>query len=194
MREEKFPYPYGQSFSSVNKGAPFVARKSPPRLKGFDYTGPYAYLITMNTADHVPRFTNSDLVNACRGRLSELAARHSFEVVAYCFMPDHLHLLLQGTALTSRLDRFMQQFKQITSYHFKQQVGAPLWHRSYHDRVLRREEAMSGVADYIWHNPVRAGLVRSLEDYPFSGPPERIIDRPEGLSLPSPAGGVQAQE
>ncbi len=183
MREHQSPYPYGQSFSSVRDSGSFAARKSSPRLKGFDYTGAYGYLITRNTADRQKRFTSPALVDSCLGRLSDLTERHSFEVFAYCFMPDHLHLLLQGTSENSRLDRFMQQFKQITSYHFKQQAGASLWHRSYHDRVLRHEEALSDVANYIWHNPVRAGLMHSREDYPFSGPRERILDRPEGLSL-----------
>ena len=186
--------PYGQSFSSVKNSGGFAARKSSPRLKGFDYTGTYAYLITMNAADRLPHFTSPALVDSCLGRLSDLAERHSFEVFAYCFMPDHLHLLLQGTSENSRLDRFMRQFKQITSYHFQQQAGSGLWHRSYHDRVLRHEEALSDVANYIWHNPVRAGLANSREDYPFSGPPERILDRPEGLSLRQSAGSLSLRQ
>ena len=175
--------PYEQSFSSVKDSGGFAARKSSPRLKGFDYTGSYAYLITMNTAGRLPRFTSPTLVGSCLGSLGELAERHRFEVFAYCFMPDHLHLVLQGTAENSRLERFTQQFKQITSYRFKQQAGSILWHRSYHDRVLRHDEALPDVANYIWHNPVRARLVDRREDYPFSGPPQRILDRPEGLSL-----------
>ncbi len=180
MRENDSPHqsPYGQSFSSVKSNGGFAARKSSPRLRGFDYTGTHAYLITMNTANRLPHFSSAGLVESCLSRLSELAQRHSFDVFAYCFMPDHIHLLLQGTSESSRLDRFMQQFKQVTSYHFKRQAGSGLWHRSYHDRVLRQEEALPDVANYIWHNPVRAGLVDTRERYPFSGPAERLLDRP----------------
>jgi len=99
---------------------------------------------------------------------------HAFEVLAYCFMPNHVHLLVAGLTATSRLKPFMEQFKQITGFAFKQEHRVPLWHRSYHDRVLRREESIESVANYIWANPVRAGIVESAEDYPYSGPRERL--------------------
>lgn len=44
-----------------------------------------------------------------------------------------------------------------------------LWQRSFYDHALRREETLSDVARYIWHNPVRAGLVMRARDYPWSG-------------------------
>ena len=44
-----------------------------------------------------------------------------------------------------------------------------LWDKGYYDRVLRDSEATEAVAPYILANPVRAGLVKSIEDYPFLG-------------------------
>jgi putative transposase len=118
-----------------------------------------------------------------------VAEETNFEILAYCFMPDHIHLLVQGTAESSRLDRFMQRFKQLTGYHYKQRAGRQLWRRSYHDRVLRRDEDVHSAADYIWHNPVRAGLAASREEYLFSGP-GRFLDRAEALSLRDFAAGA----
>jgi hypothetical protein len=37
------------------------------------------------------------------------------------------------------------------------------------ERVLRNDESMLSVARYILENPVRAGLVARVEDYPFVG-------------------------
>lgn len=64
----------------------------------------------------------------------------------------------------------MQRFKQTSGYRFKAKRGQPLWQRSFYDHVLRGEEDMEEVAEYIWNNPVRAGLAEEREEYPFWGP------------------------
>jgi hypothetical protein len=84
-------------------------------------------------------------------------------------MPDHLHLLLQGETATSDLLRFVQRFKQQTSCHAKQKTGAILWQQRFFDRVLRRDEGLTSVAEYILANPVAAGLVAEDVAYPFCG-------------------------
>ena len=95
--------------------------------------------------------------------------KHRFDVHAYCFMPDHLHLLLSGEAGGS-LREFVRQFKQISSFEHKHRDGTELWQISYYDRVLRRDEDLYSVARYIWGNPVTAGIVTDPRDYAFSGP------------------------
>ena len=201
------PGSYGQSFSSV-RGGPAPARRpappnntpllprglkqprrSSPRLESFDYTGPYAYSITINAEGGRPHFRDARFVRFCIGTLHERAAVHAFEVLAYCFMPNHVHLLVVGLTEFSRLQPFMQQFKQITGFAFKQEHGAPLWHRSYYDRVLRKDEDLQTVAAYIWANPVRIGLVQTAEDYPYSGPAERLLGEAERLGDEAALGG-----
>jgi hypothetical protein len=44
-----------------------------------------------------------------------------------------------------------------------------LWQRYGFERVLRQEETTQVVARYILENPIRAGLVTRVEDYPFLG-------------------------
>ena len=43
----------------------------------------------------------------------------------------------------------------------------PIWQKGYHDRAVRSEEDLRNVARYIVANPLRAGLVKRLGDYPF---------------------------
>lgn len=163
----------------------FTPRKPSPRLPAFAYRGTYGYFVTINTADR-QRELVSDFAETCAGTLHEAAAKSSFEVIAYCLMPDHVHILLQGTTNEADLVRCIKLFKQITGFAFKRRTGRQLWHRSFHDRVLRGEEDVDDIAAYIWHNPVRSGLVASAVEYAYSGPPDRLgalSDRPEGLAL-----------
>jgi hypothetical protein len=67
--------------------------------------------------------------------------------------------------------RFVQHFKQATGY-----LDPSLWQRSYFDHVVRREEALEGMANYTWTNPVRSGLVSRIRDYPWLGPTSAIGD------------------
>jgi REP-associated tyrosine transposase len=90
-------------------------------------------------------------------------------VIAYCFMPDHLHLLVEGTDPASTLTEFVRVFKQRSSFHWKRAYGSELWQRSYFERVLRNHESSIDAARYVLANPLRAGMVDSVEDYPFLG-------------------------
>jgi REP element-mobilizing transposase RayT len=168
----------------------FTPRKPSPRLPGFAYRGHYAYFVTINTAGR-QRELVGDFAETCAGTLLESAAKSSFEVMAYCLMPDHVHVLIRGTTANADLVKFVKHFKQLTGFAFKKRTGRQLWHRSFHDYVLRGEDDVDDIAAYIFHNPVRAGLVASAAEYAYSGPPERLgalSDRPEGLSLRPEAG------
>lgn len=117
-----------------------------------------------------PVFNRPEIVALCLDKLREASVRTGFEVIAYCFMPDHLHLLVRATQ-DADLVSFMRLFKQLSGYAYRRSTGDPqvLWQTSYYDHVLRREEDTLVVARYIWANPVRAGLVASAKEYPCSG-------------------------
>ena len=83
-------------------------------------------------------------------------------------MPDHLHLLVEGSE-ASDLPVFVKDFKQRTGFQYRRARGQSLWQKSYYDHILRTEEDVHGVARYIVGNPVRAGLVAAAKDYPYCG-------------------------
>ena len=84
-------------------------------------------------------------------------------------MPDHLHLLVEGQSAESDGRRFIARAKQFSGSHYKKTFGDRLWQRFGFERTLRTDEAALSVARYILENPVRAGLVSRVEDYPFVG-------------------------
>ena len=85
-------------------------------------------------------------------------------------MPDHIHLVVEGKAETSDLRRFAKVSKQRVDYIFRTGLGIRnTWQEGYYERVLRSDQATDVVVRYVLENPVRAGLVKRAEDYPFSG-------------------------
>ena len=83
-------------------------------------------------------------------------------------MPDHLHLLVEGTTDISDLQEFVRGWKQRSAYTAKRR-GVILWQRGYYDHVLRNDESTERTAAYVLGNPVRAGLAARPEEYPFLG-------------------------
>jgi len=142
-----------------------------PRLKEFDYAGAYVYSLTLVTRGRAPLFRRTDVAPIAEKALARSAEKHGVEVVAYCFMPDHLHLLVTGGE-GLRLEAFVHLFKQLAGFEAKKILGTPLWQTSYYDHVLRQDEDIEVVANYIWDNPVQAGLVSDRSDYAYSGPRE----------------------
>ena len=129
------------------------------------------FSVTIATAGRHPFLADAMLVETCLIELKSAATKYAASVYAYCFMPDHLHLLTSVASGTSLIN-FIRYFKQLTAYRFRRFAdyeGTALWQRRFYDHALRREEHLSQVADYIWANPVRAGLVSDASRYPYSG-------------------------
>jgi len=101
--------------------------------------------------------------------IEDAARNESFEIVVYCVMPDHVHLLALGTSDDADAVRFVQRYKQSSGYAFKKEDPAPLWQQSFYDHVLRADEDILPIARYILGNPVAAGLVSDTREWTHSG-------------------------
>ena len=141
----------------------------PKRLATFSYIGLWRYSLTFCTHDRQQLFTDATAVDISLSRVLQSAAAHAFAVAAYCFMPDHLHLLVEGCDENAHLVAFARDVKQRIGYSHPQKSTVRIWQNGLYDRVLRDDEATLTVAKYILENPVRAGLAREPRDYPFSG-------------------------
>jgi REP-associated tyrosine transposase len=141
----------------------------PHRLEGFSYKGLHRYSLTFCGYQRRILFVRAHLVQEALAQILQSAALRAFSVCAYCFMPDHLHLLVAGQTVDADLICLAKDVKQRVAYHcFPAQAGL-VWQKGYYDHVLRDDEATLVVARYILANPVRAGLSREPRDYPFSG-------------------------
>jgi putative transposase len=140
-----------------------------PRLHSFSYKGYRAYFVTCCTFRRRACFVDAQYVEPITEQLLQSAATCQFDVSAYCFMPEHMHVLVDGTTDSSDFCRLMNDFKQRTAYARKQASGNRLWQQGYYDRVLRPEDDRLRVIAYLLENPLRRGLVHDLRDYPFWG-------------------------
>ena len=84
-------------------------------------------------------------------------------------MPDHLHVLIESQSDGADAREFIKCAKQYSAFYFKKTFRQSLWQRYGYERTLRDDEATLGVARYIVENPLRARIVETVSDYPFTG-------------------------
>ena len=133
-------------------------RRKNIRLPRSHYFGRQWYFLTTCVEGRIPRLGDAALVGDHMALLNEGADSKHFAIQAYCFMPDHLHLLVSGTHESSDCLAFINGFKQKSGFAFKQKCGQRLWQHKPYDHILRSDERWEPVGYYIWMNPVRRGL------------------------------------
>jgi REP element-mobilizing transposase RayT len=162
-----------QPFRAADDGAPVapVVWMLPkrPRLKTFDYVGRHRYFLTFCTHLRAPILVTAERVDLVLSQIRRTAVEHEFAVIAYVFMADHTHWLVQGLSDRADLRAWVSLAKQKSGHAYSRAHEARLWQPSFHDRVLRDEEGSLPVMAYIFNNPVQEGLVERWEDYPFLG-------------------------
>jgi len=126
------------------------------------------YLVTTTTLERQAFFADFKAAQAAAQVFEDKAVLADARLLAWVLMPDHFHGLLQLGEKTS-LQNMVNRLKSASARRANRVMGreGPLWARAYYDHALRREEDSLETARYIVANPVRAGLVRCVADYPF---------------------------
>ncbi len=138
-------------------------------MPGCDYLGLRRYLVTICAKWPDAPFREAAVVTRALGQLRQRADGDEFALPAYCFMPDHVHLALEGRSPSSDLRRLVARWKQDAGHWFSREMGRSLWLPGYHDLVLRDNQSTVNAVRYVMENPVRAGLARRIGEYPFAG-------------------------
>ena len=148
-----------------------MPHRRPPRLPITCYRGAARVFLTFCTFDRRPLFISERIVSLIRGELLRTSALCYVVVAAYCFMPDHLHVLAEGSCPDADIAVFASRFKQASGYVYRRRRHDTqhLWQEGYYDRVLREEDDALKVARYVIGNPVRAGLCADVREYPYIG-------------------------
>lgn len=102
------------------------------------------------------------------GLLKNTSEMFGVGVAAYCLMSNHYHLLLQSTE--GNLARAMRHLGGVYTQWFNRRHGldGQLFKGRYKAILVGEDEYLQGLVRYIHHNPLKAGLAKALEEYPWS--------------------------
>ena len=140
-----------------------------PRAPGFSYIGLHRYFLTICTVKRQRSFEEPEAASWLCDQILQLFEPTLFAVIAFCVMPDHVHLLLEGLTDDADLRMAVHNWKLRTGFAWKKRRGRDLWQEGFYDYVLRDEDVVAGIVRYILNNPLRAGLVDDVTKYPYLG-------------------------
>jgi putative transposase len=162
-----------------------VIKGKPPRLELiFQRFDAPVYFVTFNThqRQHIlaSAAVQDAFVDYCRR-----AQQFRIGVGRYVIMPDHVHLFVCfGAECEITLSDWIKGLKRgldrvlaasgSEPVRLRGQNLASFWQPGFHDHLLRSDESYSAKWDYVFQNPVRAGLVSCPEEWPYSGEIVRI--------------------
>lgn len=126
------------------------------------------YFVTAVTLNRRSIFDNLELGRTLVKEFMAEESRGDLQSLAFVVMPDHFHWLIQ-LKVGANLSKCMQRSKSLAARALNKKLGSSgrVWQDGYHDHALRRDEDLAGVARYLVANPLRAGLVTSVGDYPL---------------------------
>jgi len=133
------------------------------------YLGLRAYFIRFCCSGRHPAFANPDRALELIDEFCHQSIAYHFSVPAYCVMPDHFHALVQGLRSTSDLLAFVKNLKETTTRRYDSRSQRLLWQKKFHDHILRKNEPIEPIANYIFMNPVRKDICADPRQYPYSG-------------------------
>ena len=129
-----------------------------------------------------------------------------YDLIAYCVMPNHVHLLVSLANQTidkndclidnkelalsySPLHEIMRRIKGATSRHINLHLGLTgqsFWQKDSYDHYVRNAKSLENIWWYIVNNPVKAGLVSDFENFPHTYWREVLEDK-----APAEAGATE---
>jgi len=170
-----------------------IAEKS-HRLELNAYTGFARATFTLCINGRKKVLVNAGIAEEFVEILENCCKKHEVVNWIYIFMPDHLHLVLEGISENSNIYKCAVLFKQKTGYYFskntvaagsrKLQLASDTqaeacgysslrcyagWQKDFYDHIHRKDEDLKKHIRYIAENPVRGGLTARWEDYPYIG-------------------------
>jgi REP element-mobilizing transposase RayT len=166
----------------INRSRPTRRSRKSIRLRGWDYTTPGAYFITICTYQRQHLFDQpifKEIVqNGWLAIPNQPHAEH-VQLDEWIVMPNHLHAILilappvkwnlvkpaelPGNQTCPRLEpgsvgAIIGNFKSLTAQrlnNLRRKPGQPVWQRGYYDRIVRNERELNAIRQYIRDNPRR---------------------------------------
>ena len=125
------------------------------------------YLLTAVIEDRRPVLADWQTGRLLVQQFRQAQAEGLADSLTWVVMPDHFHWLIE--LKSSTLPELMLATKSRSAREINARLGRSgrLWQKGFHDRAIRREEDLLAVARYIIANPLRAGLVKRIQDYPL---------------------------
>ena len=139
------------------------------RLQGYDYSSAGYYFITVcvengheilgsvvgATVPGRPCMELSEVGECADSAIKYYIANNIINIDKYVIMPNHIHLIIIQSESGDRGRSPLQYKMRSLKSYITKQIGYSIWQKSFHDEIIRNEEAYRNIWQYIENNPAK---------------------------------------
>jgi len=124
----------------------------------------------MDRAEAGPLWLKDTRIAECVSHCLELGDSkfHRYDLHSFVVMANHVHVLLTPKIELQRITRSLKGITARLSNQILQRTKQPFWQQESYDHWCRDDVEFQRIRDYIARNPVKAGLVKKPEEWPWS--------------------------
>lgn len=148
-----------------------------PRPLRIEYGNAYYHVMNRGRARQ-RIFHGDEYFKAFIKTMEEAHQRFGIQVLCYCLMSNHYHLLVKTPE--GNLGRAMRHINGLYTqrYNRLKKTDGPLFRGRYKAILVEEDSYQIQVSRYIHRNPIEAGLVDKLENYRWSSYPNYVTNIP----------------
>lgn len=143
----------------------------PDGLRRLHHSG-QPHFLTFSCFHRLPLLAQMEMQNAFLLALEQTRRRFQMRVYGYVVMPEHVQLLLSEPAgiLLSKAIQSLKTSVSLQARKEKKRIagGSRFWQARYFDHNVRNSEGFITQLRYIHRNPMKRGLCKAPEDWPWS--------------------------
>lgn len=124
----------------------------------------------LDLAEHGPLWLKDPrlaqlVVNSLQFGETEL---HLYRLRAWVVMANHVHVVLYPEATLACISKAIKGYSGLQANQILGCAGEPFWQHESYDHWIRDRYEMERIVRYTEANPLKAGLVARVEDWPWS--------------------------
>jgi putative transposase len=129
------------------------------------------YFFTLVTFQRRKYFDTPNKLDHLHSKIRQVQRAKPFDLLAFCLLPDHIHLLLTLPENDSNYSLRMREIKRLTTLLMKRETlgnSDPIWQDKFWEHTIRDEKDLQAHFDYIHYNPVKHGFTETFDGWKWS--------------------------
>ena len=146
------------------------------------------YFFTVVTYERIDLLIDQEERDLLLNVWEDVGSRHPFEIVAYCILPNHFHMVMTLPENDSNFSMRIREIKRLFTLQYTgdcpnhinasriKRKESSVWQRRFWEHVIRDEDDLKNHIEYVHFNPVKHGLVERVYDWESSSFHSYVVD------------------
>ena len=144
------------------------------------------YFFTLVTFQRRKYFDTPHKLDLLHSKIRQVQSYKPFDLLAYCLLPDHIHLLIKLPEEDCNFSIRMREIKRLTTLWMKRETLGnvdPIWQDKYWEHTIRDEKDLQTHFDYIHYNPIKHGLTETYDSREWSSFKDYFDENPKDFVM-----------